>query len=137
MQEPLKRSPTWQYVLWACLLTSPAWGVAIVAMLPRTDRAEAMSDEVFVTRGVLRNGTGNPYLVKADGSSYSLVCPPIKGDRKRRACFVDSWWELNGSKVVVTHRKPYKRILSEVVVCNITDSAGRSILRPAWVNNCR
>jgi hypothetical protein len=137
MKTPPNGSSSWQYALFACLLTAPVWGSVLSLLMAKSGPSGPPGTETFVSKGLFGNGIGEPYLKKQDGHSYRLLCPSIPGDRHRRACFVGTWPAHAGTDVVVIHRKPVKRIVDAVEVCNVMDAAGNSLLTPQWAGHCK
>lgn len=86
-----------------------------------------------VSIGIL--GGGNfPYL-KKDGRSFRMICP-FAGPKKRRGCFQHRIFDLEGTRITVRHDPPRKFGTSFIVVRDVLDANGQSLIRSIWMQNC-
>lgn len=114
----------------------PIGALIAVLWIPSTEPMSS-DNEIFISKGTLRHSTGNSYLSKDDGRAFRLYCPQLPLDRHRRDCFVDNIWEMQGISVVVTHDKPIEWGIPKVVVCDVRDAAGKSLLREELKISCQ
>ncbi len=134
------KAPEWHYLLWIGLTLLPlSVIVACVFLLPKVP-PEAPKSGIMVSRGVL-GLSANPYLKRQGGGSYRLLCPVAshgiaRGDRHRRSCFDDRIWKMKGEHVTVRHGEPVTGGASKVVVCDVIDAKGKSLIIAGFTWRC-
>ena len=99
--------------------------------------SQAPKDDILVSQGTLGLST-NPYLKVKEGGTYRLLCPlRAVRDRNRRYCFDERIWKMKNARVVVGHGRPIRGGVNKVVVCDVTDERGKTLLRPGWATKCK
>lgn len=136
MTSETSKAPGWQYLLWIGLAVAPVVFAFVGIFFLPTNPAEAPKGGIVVSRGVLGLST-NPYLKRQEGGTYRLLCPVASyPDRHRRSCFDDRIWKMKGEVVTVSHGQPVRGGITKVVICDITDAGGKSLVRSVSKANC-
>ena len=134
------KAPEWQYLVWIGLTLLPLSVIVACAFLLPKVPLEAPKSGIIVSQGVL-GLSSNPYLKRQGDGTYRLLCPAVsrgfkRVDRHRRYCFDDRIWKMKGEHVTVRHGEPVTGGASKVIVCNVADAKGRSLIRAGFTWRC-